>query len=352
MARTPRPDVDEFVLDHVEAHPTDITALTAATFEMSRQAAHRRVMKLVERGWLHAIGGTRSRSYTLRILGKASLTVPLAPAPEESQLWTAHVLPQMAGVRENVTDICHYGFTEIVNNAVDHSQGEALTIDMARTARAILMSVKDNGVGIFHKIRKALKLTDDRQALLELAKGKFTTDPRRHSGEGIFFASRSFDNFLIMSGSSSYVYKQGSRGAMFEDSALVKGTAVIMTVSPRSERILKEVFDAYSGGANYTFRKTHVPLSLAKLGGEQLVSRSQAKRVLARFQNFEEVLLDFRGVKDIGQAFADEIFRVFALANPGVKLLTINASADVDRMIRRARALAASPNREGVRGTL
>ena len=38
---------------------------------------------------------------------------------------------------------------------------------------------------------------DKRQALFELSKGKFTTDPSRHSGEGVFFTSRMFDDFEI-----------------------------------------------------------------------------------------------------------------------------------------------------------
>ena len=35
-----------------------------------------------------------------------------------------------------------------------------------------------------------------------------------------------------------------------------------------------------------------------------LVSRSQAKRLCHRFDNFEEVELDFDGVEEIGQGFA------------------------------------------------
>lgn len=36
-------------------------------------------------------------------------------------------------------------------------------------------------------------------AILELSKGKFTSDPARHSGEGIFFTSRMCDKFEILS---------------------------------------------------------------------------------------------------------------------------------------------------------
>ena len=72
--------------------------------------------------------------------------------------------------------------------------------------------------------------------------------------------------------------------------------------------------------------------------GQMLVSRASAKRVLARVQRFDEVLLDFRQVESIGPAFADEIFRVFAIAHPKVRLIAINANKKVTAMIRRAQA--------------
>ena len=48
-------------------------------------------------------------------------------------------------------------------------------------------------------------------------------------------------------------------------------------------------------------------------------------------------MLDFKGIKTIGQAFADEIFRVFAREHPGVKLMPCNANNEVAKMIHRAR---------------
>ena len=60
----------------------------------------------------------------------------------------------------------------------------------------------------------------------------------------------------------------------------------------------KEVFDAYTDleSDDYAFSKTQVALSLARYKDEDLISRSQAKRVLSRFDRFREVLLDFKGV--------------------------------------------------------
>ena len=71
---------------------------------------------------------------------------------------------------------------------------------------------------------------------------------------------------------------------------------------------------------------------------DELISRSQAKRLLARLDLFKRVVLDFRNVDMIGQAFADQIFRVFANEHPEIELLATNTSVAVQQMISRARA--------------
>ena len=68
--------------------------------------------------------------------------------------------------------------------------------------------------------------------------------------------------------------------------------------------------------------------------GGKLVSRSQAKRLLSRFSEFKEVVLDFKGVETIGQAFADQIFRVFITTNPNVEIFPINTTTEVIAMIK------------------
>lgn len=72
------------------------------------------------------------------------------------------------------------------------------------------------------------------------------------------------------------------------------------------------------------------------LEGEQLVSRSQAKLLTCGLEHFQTVILDFSGVDEIGQAFADEVFRVFLLANPGASVTAVNTSEAVGNMIARA----------------
>jgi len=104
-----------------------------------------------------------------------------------------------------------------------------------------------------------------------------------------------------------------------------------------TSRTTKKVFDEYVSDEDYDFSRTVVPVVLAQYSGDPLISRSQAKRVLARVDLFRTVVFDFSQIDSIGQAFADEIFRVFAQSHPQIELQFIHANASVRQMIARAR---------------
>jgi len=241
----------------------------------------------------------------------------------------------------NVMSICEYGINEMVNNAIDHSEGTKAEIHVEQSAAGVSFLVIDDGIGIFNKIQRDLHLSEPRQAIFELSKGKLTTDPIRHTGEGIFFVSRMFDDFVVYS-EGLFFSPYDTNVEMLPDSMIEKGgTTISMGVSTFSDRTLQEIFDHYtSDGFEYTFSKTDVPVTLATFGDESLVSRSQARRLLARFHEFDEISLDFRDVDSIGQAFADEIFRVYAQNNPGIEINTVNTNEQIEGMIRRVRSRA------------
>ena len=117
----------------------------------------------------------------------------------------------------------------------------------------------------------------------------------------------------------------------------VRGTFVEMTITTDASWTTREIFDKYQDDP-VGFTRTHVPITLGQYPGEQLVSRSQAKRVLARVDRFSEVLLDFQGVGEIGPAFADEIFRVFRNSHPDIRIIAIRANERIQRMINAAEA--------------
>ncbi len=205
------------------------------------------------------------------------------------------------------------------------------------------MEILDLGIGLFRKIQQAAGLANEHDALLELAKGKFTTDPGHHTGEGMFFTARMFDRFTILSGTMYVSFGAGGANWVIEDphsrDALEKGTLVTMKINPRSKRTTKHVFDRYAsvgGEPAADVKRTHLAIRLARPGGEPLVSRSQAKRILSRLEQFDEAILDFGGVPEIGPAFADEIFRVFPLEHPRVRLIPVEANEPVMPMIVRA----------------
>lgn len=79
-------------------------------------------------------------------------------------------------------------------------------------------------------------------------------------------------------------------------------------------------------------------VALAQTDGGSLLARSQAKRIMARCERFREVNLDFSGVKSIGPAFADEIFRVWRRAHPNVTPQPSGMSPEVEKMVLRALA--------------
>jgi len=299
---------------------------------LSRQASHRYVQKLVSDGLVIAEGNTRDRKYEVKPITNYSTQLSLNGL-EEDKIWRQNILPLMQNVSPNVLQICHHGFTEMVNNAIDHSEGTKLKIQVNRTYTTIEFQVVDNGVGIFNKIQNKLNLDDPLHAILELSKGKLTTDPARHSGEGIFFTSRMFDTFSIFSGKLFYSYSERSGDWLIEDDEKsISGTKVVISISSNAKTTTQQVFDKFTGD-DFGFTKTHVPVFLARYGDENLISRSQAKRLLTRFERFKEIVLDFDNVDSIGQAFADEIFRVFANQNPNVHLIPVNTNEQVQKMI-------------------
>lgn len=338
MARPSRSsEIEAALLQAVETHPRDLVGMVAAQLGLSGARISSQVRELVAAGYLDKAGTTRP-VYTLgrhRRSRQRYARIGLA----EDAVWFGQLSPLLQTLPPAVLEIAHYGVTEMVNNAVDHSDAGHVAVQMDLRDGQLRLTVADDGVGIFHKISRALDLPDERLALLELAKGKFTTDPRRHTGEGVFFTSRLFDRFGIVSGGLVFSHDDAfDKDILFDaDGMPSQGTVVFMAIDTASERTPRQVFDQYSSGPDdYSFAKTVVPVRLAQVGEENLISRSQARRLLQRVDRFRHVVLDFGGVAGIGQAFADEIFRVFALAHPEIELIPVHAVPEVQQMIRRA----------------
>jgi anti-sigma regulatory factor (Ser/Thr protein kinase) len=331
-------DVRRFIVENLEKHPRDIATLTASHFNITRQAVSRHLHNLKTEGALSASGKTRNKTYRLCPLSEFKEFYRIDGKLEEHDVWLKDVKPFLGNMPHNVMEIWNYCVTEMVNNAIDHSEGGSVYLHITKTSANTQMALLDDGVGIFKKIQNALRLEDERHAILELCKGKLTTDPEKHTGQGIFFTSRLLDSFDIFSGGVYLSHVKGEEEDwIFERESQTSGTTILMKLNNHTAQTCNKVFDFYSGGDDYGFTKTVVPVKLAQYGNESLVSRSQAKRLLARVDRFETVIFDFEGVPMIGQAFADEIFRVFANQHPTMHLVPIKTNPEVKRTISAAR---------------
>ncbi len=330
-------EIEIFIKRNIRKHPRDIVRLTQEHFTITKPTVIKFINQLIEEKQISVTGKTKDREYTPLPINSKPQVYEIAPSLDESKMWK-DFSTLFTELPDNIYKICQYGFTEIANNALEHSEGQYISIQVDRFFDQIEIFIGDDGIGIFKKICQKYNLDDPTQSILELAKGKLTTDPKHHTGEGIFFTSRAFDSFFIRS--HNIVFLHTDSGFDFQDQVdnVVEGTTVSMEISLGSKKSIQKIFDEYANQENgYGFDKTIVPVHLALLGNDQLISRSQARRVLSRFDRFKRVVLDFKGVQFVGQSFADEIFRVYPTEHPEVSIFYIEANKQVEKMILRAK---------------
>ena len=237
---------------------------------------------------------------------------------------------------ENTALIVDYAFTEMLNNAIEHSKSEKIDISASRDKNLIQIDLIDAGIGIFNSIIKKRKLKNELEAIQELTKGKLTTAPKEHSGEGIFFTSRVVDKLIIQGSNKKLIFDNILNDLFIKDIKKLKGTKITFFVRVGSKRRLENIFKEYAG-ETFEFAKTEVVVKLYKTD-TNYISRSQARRILIGLEKFKTIILDFRNIGTIGQAFADEVFRVWQSHHPDIKIQYQNSNENIVFMIKRAGA--------------
>ncbi len=238
-------------------------------------------------------------------------------------------------VSKKTKEIITYAFTEMLNNAIDHSKSEKINIQFEKDNNLINFNISDDGVGIFNNIRKKKKLKSDIEAIQDLMKGKQTTAPEAHSGEGIFFTSKIADKFIIYGSGHKIIFDNTIPDVFLATNPKRCGTRVSFSIKKDAIKNLSDVFNKYSDPETFKFTKTEIKVNLYK-NDTVYISRSQARRILFGLGKFDILTLDFKGIKMIGQGFADEIFRVWANQNKKREVKYINASQEVEVMIKHA----------------
>ncbi len=336
-------NVKEKIDDLLERKATVSAGEVAREAGVTRQAAHAHLRALARLGVLFREGRGRATRYRkttpepagARVAGEPAVGLSLRLAGlQEDLVWKDLDFPPARGQTEIDTSIFRYAFLEILDNAIEHSGGSEVDLRIWSGER-LAFEIADDGVGIFEHIRASLGLADRLEALQDLSKGKLTTKPERHTGEGIFFVSKAASRFEISSGGLRWAVDN-----LIPDQAVLSvaersGTRVRFELVAGQRRRLEELFAEYT--EDFRFSRTRTVVKLFSCGAS-FVSRSEARRLLSRLERFSEVLLDFAGIDGVGQGFVDEIFRVWARAHPQVRLVPVNMNKAVEFMVRRGLA--------------
>ena len=317
-----------YLLEKIGRNESSVVQQTSQSFHVTPASIYKYLDKLISDG---IVDKQKRGSYSLvKQTRYCSVNLNTPQFHSEERIYAEFIEPELSTLPSNVVRIWDYLCSEMLNNVIDHSMGDKLEITIEQDYLKTTVQLADNGIGIFEKIRAFFGLASAEEAVGELFKGKLTTDAQHHSGEGIFFSSRLADDFLIISSGLVFSHSRFSSDSLLKDASKA-GTIVRMSLSNRSKKEAKDIFDQYAG-VDRGFTRTQIPLT--HYFDTAPVSRSHAKRLCSRLDRFQEVELDFSGLDWIGQGFAHQLFVVFQNEHPGIKLIPTGMSQDVENMYR------------------
>ncbi len=317
-----------YLLEKISTGDNGITKTVSDTFNISRNTVNSYINELIEQGIIE-----KEQRDVYKLVKKAYrylLKRNEGHLDSDTYAYINCLEPHINDLADNILRIWDYSLSEMFNNVIDHSGAELLELIILRDYMSTSVFLKDNGVGIFDKIKNHFNLPSLDEAICELFKGKLTTDSLNHSGEGIFFTSKLMDRFYIISGNKIFTtdkYEDEHIATIKKETTV--GTLVFMSLSNFSNKKTYEVFDAYSNEDD-SFTKTKIPMK--NIFPDAPVSRSQAKRVCNRLDKFKEVVIDFDGLQWMGQGFAHQMFVVYKNQNPDIKLIPVNMNEAVTKM--------------------
>lgn len=341
MPRAALSTITAWITEESVRHPTALAARVAERLGVTQRTARRTLVRLVALQWLRSTGTPRRPRHEPGTLRQVVRRYALAGL-DEHHPWVADFAPCL-DVRPPVARLVQQAFGELLNNAIDHSGGQTVTVSLRQTATHVQLLVSDDGCGLFTRVREAFGIAEPAHALLELGKGRLSSQPQRHTGHGLFLTARLADVIDLHADGAAFQRRSWQGGRWHDRPGLPgAGTSIFVGIALDTPRRLDTVWRNHADAASgHTIDRTHVPLHLLAGPATALASRAQARLAAQRLADFRCAELDFDGVDEVGPAFADELFRVFARAHPGVELVPLNASAQVRALIDGVRSTAA-----------
>ncbi len=380
VARARTRSIRAFILENLEAHPRDIVRLARQRYGISRQAVNRHLHALEAEGLVEGRGSTRARRWRLRGRRVAAATLrPGTPVARPDRIWRVAFEPALAGATERLRENARRILEAVVDAAAARAGATRLRIDALATPTGLDVGVWDDGPGLFARLARTpggLEL-----ARFDLVRGARFGAPaagRPRAGGGhapgeppagrgasarpdpapavapddgsLLVAMRLADAFVAAADGIALGWDgREERWAALGDDAVeipARGTRMAFHVDAEPRRTPADVLDALRAGDGAPMSRAHVPVALLPGAGEAPRSPGDARRLVEGLERCVEILLDFRGVDAIGEAFARELFGTWRAQHPGVSLVTMGASPDVRAVIRAA--LQRDPSSSGV----
>ncbi len=334
MQKASKEQIIAYMIKLIGALDKMLVKKTTEAFNISKSSVYNYLSELSAQGVIEkSEAGYRliSKKYSFSYINDGTLF--------EDTIFDNDIAPLLKGYEKNIFSCWRYSFTEMMNNAIEHSNSSHIHVRVSITANDATIMIIDDGIGIFKNIQAYMKSERNRDISLNesaslLFAGKFTTAKSTHSGEGIFFTSHLMDDFWVIS-DDIFFTRNTFKNTQIDLPSSQGGTLVLMSLCNRSKKTPREIFDRFSN-VDEGFIKTQIPI-VHFFPNADPVSRSEARRLLEVITSFKEINLDFSGVSEIGQAFCHEIFIVWQEKHPDTIFNIINANEYVDKMIKRVK---------------
>lgn len=332
MKNINKEQIKQYILRHIG--DKDFVAKTVETFKISKSSVYNYLSEMLDDNIIE-----KGKDNSYQTVRKTYSFVYSNINLSEDKIFDKDIAQHVNMHEKNVFSIWRYAFTEMMNNAIEHSQAKNIFVDVVVDAVYTMILIQDNGIGIFNNIRQYMKMEENKEISQEeavqlLFAGKFTTAKNMHSGEGIFFTSHLMDAFWIFSDKMTFSRTPFNDHQLEHDKGVV-GTSVLMLLSNHSKKTTKEVFNRFSS-VEEGFIKTQIPIAYV-FPNDSPVSRSEARRLGELVLKFKEIELDFAGVEEVGQAFCHELFIVWQARNPEKQINVLNANQYILDMIQRVK---------------
>ncbi|MBO7293188.1 MAG: DUF4325 domain-containing protein [Clostridia bacterium] len=316
-----------YILEKISSGAQNLSSAVAEALGISTNTVHSYLKELLADGIIQK--KARGKYELTKTASAYTFKRSLGELESDTLAYDICLRDKLRDFPQHIKHIWSYALSEMVNNVIDHSGAEVMEIGVTQSYLETSVSIIDNGIGIFQKIKSHFSFPSLDEAICELFKGKLTTDKANHSGEGIFFSSKMMDSFFIFSDGKIFTTSKYENDCILDLGESAPGTCVYMSLSNFTSRTAQEVFNLYASEEG-AFTTTRIPLR--SIFDSAPVSRSQAKRICNRLDAFQEVILDFEGVGWMGQGFAHQLFVVFANSHPELSLVPIHMSEDVTAM--------------------